>query len=158
MTDHPLPVSVLKVSENNLLKIGGEDLLELLLNAYSRTCKTTDKNSYHIWSKILADIRIRIGAFLNTGNVSFSLGAGASVESGGMTIGAVPRRAETKFHESGGSRDVRLYIRRWLPLFCQAAQSGSGSDHMPNGPRATVSLSDSNNAATSDFEERGSAG
>lgn len=67
------------------------------------------------YNKTLKDIRIRIGTLLKTDNVSFLLGAGASIEAGGFSLMKIPKSLEFSLilkAESAESGEPT-----WLKLF-----------------------------------------
>ncbi len=118
MTDHPSPASIPEVPEDDHFQIGEDDLLAVACS-----------------NEALEDIQIRIGTLLKTENVSFLLGAGASVESGGITIGSLPVSIERALHKEGISDDVPPVVYPWLSLFYLAAQWAGGGDNVPTASK-----------------------
>jgi hypothetical protein len=98
-------------ADDNKFYVGDEDLLK-------RGDGTVNEHQM-IDAKRLADIQIRIGTLLKTDNVSFLLGAGASVECGGPLLGSIPFEIEEELIESGtkGNR-----VSNWLKIFYIAAK------------------------------------
>ena len=136
MTDQRLNASAQQRFEDDRFEIGGEDLLEAN-RAPSSVQKTPSDDNDWVQSDAMKDIRIRIGTLLKAESVSFLLGAGASVENGGLTIGSVPLSVERMLHEQGISGDARPRIRRWLKVFYCALQSAGSGD---GGPRTRADI------------------
>ena len=127
MTDQISAISTPERSENDCFEIGGEDFLEAG-RAPSGPPNVPPNQNDCGRNDAMADIRIRIGTLLKAESVSFLLGAGASVESGGLTIGAVPFPVERTLHQAGIAGDVRPRIRRWLKVFYLAVQSAMAGE------------------------------
>ncbi len=111
MTDVDPETGDQKLNQDDLFEIGGEDI-------------PADADG-------LAEIQIRIGTLLKIENVSFLLGAGASVDSGGITIRSIPLPVERTLIEAGMMGRVRPRIRRWLKIFYIAGRSATGADVVP---------------------------
>lgn len=76
----------------------------------------------------LEDIRIRLGTLLKSENVSLLLGAGASKNCGGETLGTIPVRVEKDLIERGMSGKQRFKINEWLKVFYLAKLASMGDD------------------------------
>ena len=83
-------------------------------------------------------LRIRIGTLLKTETVSLLLGAGASVESGGVLMSCIPVPVERLLLEQGVSGEQKPRLRRWLRLFYLAARRESGDDEIPLSREAII--------------------
>ena len=79
----------------------------------------------------LEDIRVRLGTLLKTETVSLLLGAGASVDCGGLLIGAVPLQVENNLLGDGITGGQRPRMGRWLPVFYLAVRCSGGDDSTP---------------------------
>jgi len=139
VTDQPQPASTPQLSDIDRFEIGGEDLLAPVRSALAeQEPQQSEAMATRVWEKALAGIRIRIGTLLKTETVSFLLGAGASVECGGLLIGSVPLAVERTLQERGISGDARPRIRRWLKVFYLAARRGGGGKSVPVARDAIV--------------------
>ena len=112
-------------------EIGGEELLRSAYTASPNAEAVQQEKDDTDRENALDDIRIRIGTLLKAENVSFLLGAGASVESGGPSIASVPLKVEQTLLEKGISEDANSSVQCWLKLFYLAARSAGGSDDVP---------------------------
>jgi hypothetical protein len=129
MTDLHPHTDTPKHSGDDQFEIGGEDLLEPHRKAVAdRGDELGEAQTDGVWEAAVADIRIRIGTLLKAETVSFLLGAGASVDCGGLLIGSVPLAVERTLHEEGIAGDARPRIRRWLTVFYLAAYRASGGE------------------------------
>jgi len=68
------------------------------------------------WSNFVSSVRIRIGTLLKTDTVSFLLGAGTSVECGGVLIGAIPLEVERSLLRDGVSGESNPRVRAWFRI------------------------------------------
>jgi len=104
------------MNENYYLKIGGtEALSEQLIADLSSADADTKKKANAGLSERLKETRVRIGTLLKTDNVSFLIGAGASMKAGGIGLASIPAELERDLHKKAaecadGDRD-------WLSLF-----------------------------------------
>ena len=112
-------------------QIGSETLLGTNPDQ-TQTVSLTNKSFTHdaIRDEALKEIRLRVGTLLKTETVSLLLGAGASVDCGGVLIGSVPLNIEQQIVEEGISGSQRPRIRQWLRLFYEAART-AGDPHGP---------------------------
>lgn len=132
MTDQPHPAGAPKLAEGDGFEIGGEDLLAPVRGALARQePQQSGRETSRAWDEALADIRIRIGTLLKAETVSFLVGAGGSVECGGLLIGSIPVAIERTLQEDGVSGDSRRRIRRWLKVFYLAARRTAGGESVP---------------------------
>ena len=130
MTDYGETEKAQESSGTDSFEIGGENLFkEIIENSLASGSVPSDE--YHrARSEILRDIRIRLGTLLKADRVAFLLGAGASIESGGVTIGSVPLLIEQTLHEKGIVNDDTPYICPWLKVFYLAVQSVNGGGNL----------------------------
>jgi hypothetical protein len=113
----------MNITSNDHFEIGGEDLLTL--GHGEPTPAGTDAQQGDAARKqrdVLEDIRVRVGTLLKTENVSFLLGAGASVDCGGPLIGSVPIEIERKLQEQGITETAKPPVQIWLSLFYLAVR------------------------------------
>jgi len=100
----------LALEENFTFEIGGEIPERLRKN---------DKLDESKLKELLKDLPIKVGTLLKTDNVSFLLGAGASMEAGGVSLASIPLQVEDELLKDGIG-EKRL--RKWLALFYSAAE------------------------------------
>lgn len=89
----------------------------------------TDQHAVSNKCEIPKDIRIRVGTLLKAETVSFLLGAGASVDCGGVLLGFVPLEIEKAMCKEGITRESKPRVQRWLKAFYLAARH-AGSANM----------------------------
>ncbi len=113
------------MNENYYLKIGGTDALsEQLIADISSADADTKKKANAVLSERLKETRVRIGTLLKIDNVSFLLGAGASMKAGGVGLALIPAELERDLHRkvaecADGDRD-------WLSMFYSTSSALSG--------------------------------
>ena len=117
-------------SESDHFVIGGEDLLAASHVSAGQEGIPPDKRD-QVQRDITADIRVRIGTLLKAESVSFLLGAGASVESGGLTIGSFPLAVERTLHEVGLSNAGGSSVPPWLRILYLATRAAGGGSSSP---------------------------
>ena len=115
-------------SLTDCFEIGGEDILEEIRRTLSASDVSKLGENATERMNILRNIQIRIGTLLKADRVAFLLGAGASIESGGVTIGSVPIPIEQTLHELEISKDNSPNVSSWLKVFYSAVQSAKGAD------------------------------
>ena len=67
--------------------------------------------------KVLKDTRVRIGTMLKMDNVSFLIGAGASLDAGGVLLGRIPKDLEFQLISEVSSRKTDEKLPDWFFLF-----------------------------------------
>lgn len=93
------------------LKIGGvESFSGQILADLSSTDRDKKTKAEAALNERLKEARVRVGTLLKADNVSFLLGAGASMKAGGVGLASVPLELERSFHAEGE-------IAGWLNLF-----------------------------------------
>ena len=142
-------------------EIGGEDILEEICRTLSVSGARDPDGKDVARIDILRNIQIRIGTLLKADRVAFLLGAGASIECGGVTIGSVPLVVEQMLHNKGISNDAATKVSPWLKVFYLAARSVNGGDSVSaeddfilrRGDMLRRSNTNSCNSLTVNFEE-----
>ena len=113
------------MNENYYLKIGRtETLTEQLITDLSSTDAETKKKANAILSERLKETRVRVGTLLKTDNVSFLIGAGASMKSGGIGLASIPAELERDLHKKAA--ECAATDRDWLSLFYSTSSALSG--------------------------------
>ncbi|HAE40383.1 MAG TPA: hypothetical protein DCG57_17375 [Candidatus Riflebacteria bacterium] len=100
------------------IKIGRKVLIERqgLCSENAESVANTG-SEYDGLQKILKDTRVRIGTMLKMDNVSFLIGAGASLDSGGVLLGRIPKDLEFKFVSEVSARTTDEELPDWFFLF-----------------------------------------
>jgi hypothetical protein len=122
----------MNITSNDRFEIGGEDLLAL--GQVEPTPAGTDAKQGDAERRqrdVLEDIRVRVGTLLKTENVSFLLGAGASVDCGGQLIGSVPLMVERELQKQAITGTAKPQVRRWLSLFYRAVSLAGAGNSSP---------------------------
>lgn len=112
-------------------QIGGEALLAPVGDSTQQvpsTAGSSQRDSKR--DEALKELRVRVGTLLKTETVSLLLGAGASVDCGGVLIGSVPLVVERQLLDSGIAGTQRPRVRQWLRLFYEAVR-WAGEDQSP---------------------------
>lgn len=105
------------MSETYFLKVGAKEAFgEQLLVDLSSANEEKKKRAEVILNERLKETRVRVGTLLKTDNVSFLIGAGASMRAGGIGLASIPPEIEKALHveaQRGGSGQYA----EWLALF-----------------------------------------
>lgn len=113
------------MNENYYLKIGGtEALSEQLIDDISSADADTKKKANAVLSERLKETRVRVGTLLKTDNVSFLIGAGASMKAGGIGLASIPAELERDLHKKAA--ECAATDRDWLSLFYSTSSALSG--------------------------------
>ena len=112
------------MSDRYYLKIGGTEVFnEQFIADLSSADAETKKKAEAILNERLKETRVRVGTLLKTDNVSFLIGAGASMKAGGLGLATIPAELEKALHNkaqaSGNGQD-------WLTLFYETVSALSG--------------------------------
>lgn len=125
------------MSEDFSLKIGGTEVLsEQLLADLSSPDAETKKKANALLSDRLKESRVRIGTLLKTDNVSFLIGAGASMRAGGVGLASIPVELEVGLNSKveGATGE----IPEWLTVFYQTVSTLSGKKFDLNERRVAL--------------------
>lgn len=102
------------MSTHYYLKIGGTEVFSTSFEADLASADgKTKSRAEAILNEKLKETRVRIGTLLKTDNVSFLIGAGASIDAGGIGLGSIPRVLELALCKSS-SKDNK---HEWIELF-----------------------------------------
>jgi hypothetical protein len=101
------------MSEDYYLKIGGTEALSAQLIAeLSSTDPDIQKKATAVLSERLKETRVRIGILLKTDNISFLIGAGASMSAGGVGLASIPVELERDLHRKATESATGLPVGR----------------------------------------------
>jgi hypothetical protein len=110
------------MSDSYYLKIGGAEVIATqLLEGLSSQDAETKRKAAAALEECLKEVRVRVGTLLKTDNVSFLLGAGASMQAGGIGLASIPKELERALQEKAQGQDAT-----WLTLFYQTCSALSG--------------------------------
>jgi hypothetical protein len=113
------------MSDEYYLKIGGtETLSEQLIADLSSDDATTKRKAESDLAERLKETRVRVGTLLKTDNVSFLIGAGASMKAGGFGLATIPAELERDLHNKSEARDDGE--PDWLSLFYTTSSALAG--------------------------------
>ena len=126
------------MSDNYYLKIGGANVFsDQLIADLSSADPETKKKAEAVINERLKETRVRVGTLLKTDNVSFLIGAGASIKAGGVGLASIPPELEKTLHEkaqeAGNGQDPD-----WLLLFYETVSALSGHTLNLAGRRDTL--------------------
>lgn len=126
------------MSDNYYVRIGGTDTLhdQLIADLSSSDAKTREKAEASL-NERLKETRVRVGTLLKTDNVSFLLGAGASVKAGGVGLASIPPELEKSLHEKAQATSDGQ-DPDWLRLFYETISALSGHSLNPAERRAAL--------------------
>ncbi|MDD5095615.1 MAG: SIR2 family protein [Dehalococcoidia bacterium] len=115
------------MNENYYLKIGGAEILsEQLIADLSSPDAATQKKANAVLSERLKETRVRVGTLLKTDNVSFLIGAGASMKAGGIGLASIPVELERDLHKKAVESAESGHNPDWLSLFYTTSSALSG--------------------------------
>jgi len=118
-------------TEEDRFEIGGENIFVVaksVADAHGAEAAPAPADNV---SESLDELRVRIGTLLKTENVSFLLGAGASVNCGGLLIGTIPLPIERCLHDASIRGTEQPRIRQWLKVFYLAVRESGGGEEVP---------------------------
>ena len=126
------------------LRIGGTEILsEQLMADLSSADDETKKRAETLLADKLKEARVRVGTLLKTDNVSFLLGAGASMRAGGIGLASIPPELEKVLHDKATTAAAAGKGTGWLSLFYETLStlSGQAFERAARGPTLTADLS-----------------
>jgi hypothetical protein len=104
------------MSDDYYLRIGGTETLgEQLTADLSSEDSGTKRKAEADLAERLKETRVRVGTLLKTDNVSFLIGAGASMKAGGFGLASIPAELERELHNKSEARGDGE--PDWLSLF-----------------------------------------
>lgn len=106
------------------LKIGGTEVIpdQMIANLASDDAETK-KRAKSLLADKLKEVRVRIGTLLKTDNVSFLLGAGASMRAGGVGLASIPPELEKALHDKATIASAAGNDTTWLSLFYETVSA-----------------------------------
>jgi hypothetical protein len=105
------------------IQIGGEDLIDRYLHGILADDPENEDNKEKAEKKlleILKEMRVRFGTLLKTDNVSFLIGAGASLDAGGVSLANIPIPLEGALIEKAAAGIEGDAAPSWLEFFYES--------------------------------------
>lgn len=105
------------------IQIGGEDLIDRYLHGILADDPENEDNKEKAEKKlleILKEMRVRFGTLLKIDNVSFLIGAGASLDAGGVSLANIPIPLEGALIEKAAAEIEGDAAPSWLEFFYES--------------------------------------
>lgn len=113
------------------IRIGSEDVIERHLHGILSDDPESGENQEKArkeLEELLKEMRVRFGTILKTDNVSFLLGAGASLAVGGVTLANIPKPLEKALLDKAREEQRGRAVPGWIGLFYKIASVLSQGD------------------------------
>jgi len=106
------------------IRIGNEDIIERhlhgILSADPENAENHEKAQKAL-DELLKEMRVRFGTIIKTDNVSFLLGAGASLAAGGVSLANIPKPLEKALIDKASGEKKGTTVPGWITLFYKIA-------------------------------------
>ena len=106
------------------IRIGKEDIIERhlhgILSADPENAENQEK-AQKVLDELLKEMRVRFGTIIKTDNVSFLLGAGASLAVGGVSLANIPKPLEKALLDKASGEQKGTAVPGWITLFYKIA-------------------------------------
>jgi len=113
------------------IRIGNEDIIERhlhgILSADPENAENQEKAQKAL-DELFKEMRVRFGTIIKTDNVSFLLGAGASLPVGGVSLTNVPKPIEKALIDKAKDEQKGKEAPAWIDLFYTIASALSRKD------------------------------
>ncbi|CAI9086446.1 hypothetical protein A7K93_00760 [Candidatus Methylacidiphilum fumarolicum] len=113
------------------IRIGKEDIIERhlhgILSADSENAENQEKARKSL-DELLKEMRVRFGTIIKTDNLSFLLGAGASLSAGGVSLANIPKSLEKALIDKAKGEQKGKEAPAWIELFYMIASVLSRED------------------------------
>jgi len=113
------------------IQIGSEDIIDskvLSLIAEDAEGNVDTGKAERKLLDVLKETRVRIGTLLKTDNVSFLVGAGASISAGGVSLATIPKPLEESLISKAEAESSEGSVPDWITLFYNTASALSDED------------------------------
>ena len=100
--------------------IGNENIIERKINSIFNDDPEKSENQEKVRKQLdefLKEMRVRFGTILKTDNVSFLLGAGASITIGGISLANIPKSLEKVLLKKSKEEQKGKAVPGWIVLF-----------------------------------------
>jgi len=106
------------------IRTGKEDVIERqlhgILSADPENAENQEKAQKAL-DELLKEMRVRFGTIIKTDNVSFLLGAGASLAVGGVSLANIPKPLEKTLLDKASGEQKGTAVPGWITLFYKIA-------------------------------------
>lgn len=106
------------------IRIGNEDIIERhlhgIMSADPENAENQEKAQKAL-DELLKEMRVRFGTIIKTDNVSFLLGAGASLAAGGVSLANIPKPLEKALLDKASGERKGDEVPGWITLFYKIA-------------------------------------
>lgn len=114
-----------ELCKNSSYQVGGHDQLGALRAEFPSAPEGDGVIAFRrVWGEFLRQVQVELGTLLKTDSVAVLLGAGASVDAGGLLLGSVPKEIEQDLLAAAASDDAN---GGWLLALYGAAVTHTGS-------------------------------
>ena len=106
------------------IRIGNEDIIERHLHSILSPDPENIENqekARKALDELLKEMRVRFGTILKTDNVSFLMGAGASLTPGGVSLASIPKPLEKALVNKAADEQEGKVAPGWIALFYMIA-------------------------------------
>lgn len=117
-------------------RIGTLDLFGDHIDALASSDDSVRASAQEAINERMKELRVRIGTLLKTDNVSFLIGAGASIAAGGVSLATVPISFERELISR--ARTDKGTHAPWLQLFYRTASALSGQQFDVHGREQSI--------------------
>jgi hypothetical protein len=102
------------------IRIGNEDIIERHLHGILSTDPENAENqekAQKALDELFKEMRVRFGTIIKTDNVSFLIGAGASLAAGGVSLASIPKPLEKALIDKAAGEQKEKSAPDWIALF-----------------------------------------
>ena len=130
------------------IQIGSEDLIESKVLPFIAEDSESEDSDLSKANKnlleVLKETRVRMGTLLKTDNVSFLIGAGASISAGGVSLANIPKPLEDALlaEAEAETEKTESDAPEWIRCFYETASLISGKSYSLDDRQAKYPLSD----------------
>lgn len=118
------------------IRIGNEDIVERHLHGIMGSAPEDAENEEKIrmaLEELLKEMRVRFGTIIKTDNVSFLIGAGASLAAGGLSLANIPKPLEKALIGKAAGEQKGKTTPSWIALFYTVASTFTQDDFSFDG-------------------------
>jgi hypothetical protein len=113
------------------IRIGNDDIVERHLHGIlSSDPENVDnqEKARKALDELLKEMRVRFGTIIKTDNVSFLIGAGASLSAGGVSLASIPKPLEKTLIDKAAGDQKEKEAPGWIALFYKITSALSQKD------------------------------
>jgi hypothetical protein len=113
------------------IRIGNDNVIDRHLQEFLSEGAVSGEHrstAEKVLEEVLKEVRVRIGTILKTDNVSFLIGAGASIAAGGVSLASIPKPLERVLIDTAKAEQHDTEVQGWIALLYKAASAFLQSD------------------------------